>query len=136
MLCHICQREAIERCFTCGELFCEQHGSVNCARCETGVMAGDNRPDRITTKRLPETTANPWWRPREAPDFDPPACNTCQGLARYTCNQCGGKYCSEHAGRKGECGRCLKDRKNSNRFLLCVFAVVTLVLVVVMMLGK
>src|SRR5437773_2714137 len=103
MNCHICGQEAVERCFTCGELFCAGHGAghgkPNCMRCETGFMPGDRRADRICAVPLGKTARPGWWRPQEADDFEPPSCYECKGLARRSCMHCERLYCSEHAGK-------------------------------------
>ncbi len=52
MKCYICQGEAIDRCYTCGQLFCEQHGKINCSRCEHGFAPGDRRDDHVSIDRL------------------------------------------------------------------------------------
>ena len=38
MACHICSQEAVGRCFNCGQLFCADHGSENCTRCDTAAQ--------------------------------------------------------------------------------------------------
>lgn len=118
MNCHICQHEAVGRCYTCGELFCEVHGSVNCSRCETGIAPGDVRDDRVSRVRLTESTRPGWWRPQEAEDYEPPACAQCGGLARYACVHCGDRYCRAHAGGKGLCSKCARGLRGGNIFLL------------------
>ncbi len=110
MHCYLCQREAVDRCYNCGELFCEEHGSVNCVRCETGIMAGDSRADRISSVPRAQTTRTGWWRPQPAEDYEPPACYECEGLARYVCTNCGNRYCPEHAGKNRLCGQCQRCR--------------------------
>ncbi len=106
MTCHICGKEAVGRCYTCGNLFCEAHGQTDCARCETGFAAGDPRPDRVTTQRLARGGRSGWWRPQLAEDYQPPACYECKGLARRRCRHCGQLYCPEHAGPNGLCAGC------------------------------
>jgi hypothetical protein len=124
MNCHICNREAIDRCYTCGELFCEQHGKVNCTHCETGIVAGDARADRITKVRLPNAARPGWWRPQPAEDYDPPACQECRGLAPYVCASCGNRYCREHAGKNGLCGGCQRSLRGGNIFLVILVLVI------------
>jgi hypothetical protein len=131
MHCHVCGREAVDRCYNCGELFCEEHGNVNCTRCETGIVAGDSRADRISAARIQKTGRPAWWRPQEAEDFEPPACQECQGLARFVCANCGKRYCPEHAGKNGLCGRCQRSRRSGNIFL----AVMMLIVVALTVLG-
>jgi Family of unknown function (DUF5684) len=106
--CHICGQEAVDRCYNCGQLFCAEHGKVNCNRCETGIAAGDNRPDRVSTTRLREGPAgrHAWWRPQQAEDQELPACHMCQGLARRVCQNCRLYYCAEHAGPSHLCQEC------------------------------
>jgi hypothetical protein len=130
--CHICQAEAIGRCYACGELFCESHGRINCSRCATAIAAGDARTDRIT-ESLPAGGASQggkpvrpgWWRPQPAEDYEPPACQECQGLARYQCINCGNRYCREHAGSSGLCALCERSRRGGNIFLVILFFVLT-----------
>jgi hypothetical protein len=118
--CHICGAEAVERCFTCGELFCAAHGTVNCLRCETGIAPGDRRADRISRAPLAKGSRPGWWRPQPAEDYDPPACQECQGLARYICVNCQGRYCKDHAGKNGLCGSCQKSQRGGTLFILLV----------------
>ena len=132
MSCFLCERPAVERCYTCGELFCELHGSVNCQRCETGFAPGDGRDDRYTSRPPIKKTKNArdgWWRPRPAEDFDPPACHECQGLARYICLECGRHYCLEHAGKRGLCATCHRAARSGNLFLAALFAGIVALLV-------
>lgn len=121
MHCYLCSSEAVERCYSCGELFCAQHGKGDCVRCATGIIAGDNRADRISRSpgALPSRPA--WWRPKEAEDYEPPACHECQGLARSICVSCGNRYCREHAGKDGQCGRCHRSQRGSNVILALMF---------------
>src|SRR5437879_3712811 len=119
MQCHICSREAIDRCYTCGELFCDEHGRINCSRCTTAIAAGDARTDRVSGARLSNPTIRPgWWRPQPAEDYNPPECQECQGLARYVCVNCAGRYCREHAGRDGLCGPCQRSRRGGTLFMV------------------
>ncbi len=106
MSCYLCGDEAVSRCFNCGELICASHGKDNCLRCETGIAAGDPRPDRITEHPGGRMQKQGWWRPREAEAYQPPACYACKGLCRSRCQRCGQPYCAEHAGRKGLCQEC------------------------------
>jgi hypothetical protein len=120
MHCHLCDREAVDRCYTCGELFCDEHGRVNCNRCATAITAEDARPDRVSEARLSKTPAGRpgWWRPQPAENYDPPACHECRGLARYVCVQCGSRYCRDHAGKQGMCAQCQRSLRGGNLFLL------------------
>jgi hypothetical protein len=124
MHCHLCEREAIDRCYTCGALFCEQHGKVNCIHCETGIVAGDARPDRISAARLQNAVRPAWWRPKPAEDYTPPACQECGGLARYACRNCANRYCPEHAGKNGLCGQCQGSLRGGNIFLIILLFVI------------
>lgn len=109
MHCHICQAEAVSRCYTCGELVCAEHGKADsCPRCSTGIAAGDPRTDRISVKPLPQDPKHAWWRPQEAEAFTPPSCYECKGLARMVCRNCRAYYCSEH-GTKGLCQTCARS---------------------------
>src|ERR1700677_1220538 len=105
MSCHICGDEAIDRCYTCGQLFCADHGKVDCVRCASAIAAGDTRADRVSASRLRDDAARgkAWWRTREAEDFEPPSCHVCHGLARRVCTNCRQHYCGEHAGAADLC---------------------------------
>lgn len=129
MNCHICGQEAVERCFTCGELFCEQHGKVNCNHCETGYMPGDRRGDRISHVLLPTSARPGWWRPQEAEDYEPPACYECKGLARLRCRNCGNLHCPEHAGKGGLCQNCTRSAR-AGAYILAAVIVFILAMVV------
>jgi hypothetical protein len=107
MSCHICGQEAIDRCYTCGKLFCSQHGNVNCVHCETAIAPGDSRADRVSATLLRQKDGrSAWWRPQQAEDVELPACHTCQGLARTRCKNCEEYYCHDHAGPAGLCREC------------------------------
>ncbi len=109
MHCHICHQEAVGRCYTCGGLFCEEHGRVDCTRCATAIAAGDPRPDRISAVPMKSAYRPGWWRPQPAEDFEPPACYECQGLARRVCRNCGCYYCPDHAGPANLCAGCSRS---------------------------
>lgn len=111
MNCHICGKEAVGRCFTCGALYCVQHGTVDCERCETAIAPGDRRSDRISQRPLPPKVRYGWWRPIPAEDFDPPGCYACQGLSRQICRNCQQRFCPEHAGHPGLCLACTKSAR-------------------------
>ncbi len=110
MNCHICQSEAVARCFSCGELVCAEHGKgTSCPRCSTGFAAGDPRHDRITVEPLKNKESHGWWRPKEAEEYAPPACYACQGLTRAMCRNCQSHYCRDHAGFNGLCRACAQS---------------------------
>ena len=130
MKCHLCGAAAVDRCYTCGQLFCEQHGRTDCSACTEGIALGDPRPDRFTAERreVPRT-AKPWWRPQEAEDFHPPACYACGGLTRNTCSNCTRPFCPDHAGSGHLCRECY--RSGSMGFLAMGLLVLVLVLLAV-----
>src|SRR5262245_31601461 len=109
MSCHVCGEEAVGRCYNCGALYCERHGDGNCARCDTSIMAGDPRPDRITAAPRSSQKGLGWWRPQQAEGYTPPACYVCQGIAPQVCRHCQSRYCAEHAGAHGLCAECSKS---------------------------
>ncbi len=110
MPCHICQAEAVCRCYNCGELVCAEHGKSDlCPNCSTGFAAGDPRAGGICVEPLPNQQHHGWWRPQEAEEYKPPACYECKGLARAVCRNCQVHYCSEHAGRNGLCQDCARS---------------------------
>lgn len=130
MSCHLCDKEAIDRCFTCGRLFCAEHGTKNCTACQGAYQEGDPSGERISVIPTRSGKDNPWWRPQQADEFAPPACYECQSLTRAVCVACGRNYCKEHAGRNSTCRECSTASDMSlyvvGGFLL-VFAAVTLV---------
>ena len=130
MSCHICGEEAVERCYTCGQLFCDQHGGRDCLRCQTGVMEGDPRPDRISASLVSRSAKPGWWRSQQAEDFDPPACYACRGLARQTCRNCQSLYCPEHKGKNELCAACERSsRLGAYVFVGAVGSVALLILI-------
>lgn len=131
MNCHICGEEAVDRCYNCGELFCQLHGKINCIRCETGFMPGDRRADRISVVMLGKSARPGWWRPQEAEEYDPPACYQCKGLARRICRNCRNVYCPEHAGKGGLSLAC----ENSARLGAVIFMAVALSIVALIAIG-
>src|SRR5438309_189090 len=105
--CYICQAEAVSRCYTCGQLICGTHGGENCTRCNTSVAAGDPPALHVTAAPMRSTDAkHGWWRPLQAEEYKPPACQTCGALARRICRNCGTRYCREHAGPSNLCDEC------------------------------
>lgn len=124
MSCYLCEREAVDRCFTCGQLFCELHGKMNCQRCATGIAPGSGRDDRISALLLARNAKPGWWRPQPAEDFEPPACHECKALARRVCSNCGNRYCPEHAGKNGWCAACVRSARLGNLYLTFVFSLV------------
>lgn len=132
VLCHFCQQEAVGRCYTCGQLFCAEHGSRNCTFCETAIAPGDRRADRISAVPLEKKGhRGAWWRPLPAEDFEPPACYECKGLARRTCRHCGRLYCGEHAGQQGLCAAC----ERSSWVGLYILAGLALLILILVWLG-
>src|SRR5262245_48014346 len=122
MYCHICGAEAVDRCYSCGELFCPEHGKTrhgktDCVRCSTGIRAGDRRADRISAAPLMKNARPGWWRPQEAEDYTPPECYACGGLARSRCYNCHDLFCPEHAGASDLCLGCEKSAR-SGMFVL------------------
>ena len=109
MKCHLCSQEPVGRCYTCGELFCVHHGTVDCQRCETAFAPGDRRADRISLRPLPPKVRYGWWRPIPAEDFDPPGCYICTGLTRTVCRNCNQLFCKEHSGYEGLCETCTRS---------------------------
>ncbi len=128
MHCHLCNQEAVDRCYTCGELFCADHGRVNCRSCETGIAAGDGREERVSARPLAKAGRPGWWRPQPAEDFEPPACHQCKGLARRVCMDCQGLYCPDHAGKNGRCSLCEKNTRSGTLFLAIFFTIFAAVL--------
>jgi hypothetical protein len=127
MPCHICQAEAVTRCYTCGELVCAEHGKNDtCPKCNGGFAAGDPRTSHISDEPLAQKTAhNAWWRPQEAEEYQPPACYECKGLSRGFCRNCRARYCREHAGPNGLCREC---GRSANLGLYVIAAVAGLLL--------
>lgn len=126
MKCHLCGDPAVDRCYTCGQLFCDRHGRTDCSACTNGIAAGDPRPDRITAEPgLAPRSTHAWWRPREAEEYQPPACYVCKGLTRSTCHTCGRQFCKEHAGNERLCRSCYR----SSSIFLSAFAVLMLLVV-------
>jgi len=132
MKCHVCGEPAVDRCYTCGRLFCERHGEKNCSVCVHGIAAGDPRPDRFTAAPNHLSAPNKsWWHPQEAEDYQPPACYVCQGLARRTCQNCQRLFCADHAGNDHLCRQCYR----STSIGLIAFGVLMLLVVALALWG-
>ena len=128
MPCHICQAEAVTRCYTCGELVCAEHGkSANCPACSTGIAAGDPRTTHIVEepRRYPEP-AHAWWRPKVAEEYQPPSCYECNALSRAVCRNCQSNYCQEHAGVNGLCKSCGRSANMGLYIILIVLVLLAL----------
>jgi hypothetical protein len=111
MTCHICGQEAVSRCYTCGKLFCGEHGKENCARCSSAIRTGDPGQDRVSAARIRDHARPGWWRPQPAEEYAPPACYLCHGLARRVCTNCQKRYCLEHEGKGGLCSECAQSAR-------------------------
>jgi hypothetical protein len=127
MLCHICQAEAVTRCYTCGELVCAAHGkNANCPNCNTGFAAGDPRTSHIADEPIAnQELQHKWWRPQAAEAYQPPACYECKGLSRGICRNCQARYCQEHAGVNGLCRAC-GSSANLGLYVIALTAVLLL----------
>ncbi len=119
MQCHLCPQEAVGRCFTCGALFCADHGREDCDRCAAAVAAGAPRPRRRNAQHSGSRAT--WWRPQVAENYSPPACYECQGLTRKSCRHCGNWYCADHAGPQELCASCGRS-SNLGLFALAAIA--------------
>jgi hypothetical protein len=125
MPCYICGGEAVERCYGCGQLICEQHGKKYCERCQSGYVSGDPRRDRYSVEPTPASSMKAWWRPKPAEDYEPPACAVCKGLTRRRCYNCGSYFCAEHGTEAGLCLDC-----NKSSLIGCVIGLVILIFLI------
>ena len=128
MNCHICQAEAVARCYSCGELVCEAHGkSDHCPRCSSGISAGD--PRAVSRRPIVKDQQQAgWWRPQQAEEYKPPECYECKSLARGVCRNCAGTFCPEHAGVNGLCKACMLSANLGIYVFLGLFALVIVLL--------
>jgi len=128
MICHVCQADAVTRCYNCGELVCAEHGGKNdlCTHCSTGIVAG--KPGApISEKPMSEKPQHHgWWRPQEAEQYVPPACYECKGLTRAVCRNCQSNYCQEHAGPNGLCKACGQSANLGIYVFVAVFAMLVI----------
>jgi len=127
MSCHICQAEAVTRCFTCGGLVCAEHATgETCPRCSGGFTAAD--PRAVSAQPLGKDQHHGWWRPQEADEYLPPACYQCQGLSRGLCRNCQSSYCRDHAGPSGLCQACGRSANLGIYLIVSVFGLMALLL--------
>jgi len=66
MSCHLCGNEAIDRCYTCGRLFCADHGATSCVACQDAFQAGDPSFTRVSATPPRSGWDAAWWRPQKA----------------------------------------------------------------------
>jgi hypothetical protein len=127
--CYLCEREAVSRCYTCGQLICDRHGKENCVPCDSALVAGDPRGVQYngTGPRFPYSRPG-WWRPQQAEDYEPPACYACNAIARRTCRNCGDRYCPDHAGPSGLCQACGRSSWLGVFFFVFALAMMALIL--------
>jgi len=117
MICHICQREAVGQCKSCGKFYCPEHGDVWCATCAHGVSKAPLSQEQGTSG---------------------PGCYICRGPAAGACPKCGKFYCSEHGGRwrlwegsgKGFCQNCYESL--ASRYAIQLMIVIPIIVVIVM----
>lgn len=129
MQCHICKAEAVTRCYSCGELVCEEHSkNENCPLCSTGFTAAD--PRSISVAPLPKDAHKGWWRPQTAEEYKPPECYECKGLGRGVCRNCHCNYCAEHAGANGLCKACHRSANIGLYVVAAFFAFIGMLVVV------
>jgi hypothetical protein len=128
MNCHLCEAEAVTRCYNCGALLCAQHGKDdNCNRCTTAIAAGDPGGNRIAKTPLGPQKKAGWWRPQQAEEHPPPpACYACQGLTRAVCRNCQSPYCYEHKGPNGLCRECGRSARLGMAIFVGIFSFILL----------
>jgi hypothetical protein len=120
MTCHICQAEAVGRCYECGRLYCAAHDvQGNCSTCATAIHVSTD--DKVSTRVLPGRKARAWWRPQiDEDDPGPPSCYQCDGLANRVCRNCNSLFCPEHGRGVDLCAACARSSMMSLWIILGV----------------
>src|SRR5262249_3722698 len=95
MICHVCHRDAVGQCKTCGKFYCAEHGDVYCVVCAAAVQepGRGRRPGAEVFEHVRPEPAE------EAPAPAGPRCYQCGGPAEAACGRCGRFYCLVHGGR-------------------------------------
>jgi len=135
MLCHVCQAEAVGRCYECGRLYCAAHDvNGNCSGCATAIYVSTN--DKVSTRAMPSGTTKAWWRPQvEEDDTGQPSCYQCGGLANRICRNCTNLYCPEHGRGAGLCAGCARSSWMALWIIFGVLALLGATLILTMMVG-
>jgi hypothetical protein len=135
MNCHLCQSEAVGRCYECGRLYCAAHDvQGNCSQCATAIHVSMN--DKLSTRKLPGRATKAWWRPQvDEDDPGPPSCYECGGLANRVCRNCNNLFCSEHGRGVDLCASCARSSWMTAWIVLGVLAVLLAMLLLTTLLG-
>jgi hypothetical protein len=97
MICHVCEKQAIGQCKSCGKFYCSSHGDVYCVKCAGAVKPSGGRLDRELDFRLPEY-GGPERTGQPVKTYTGPTCHCCPSPATGACPDCGKFYCTAHGG--------------------------------------
>jgi hypothetical protein len=133
--CHVCQAEAVGRCYECGRLYCAAHDvQGNCSVCATAIH--EYTGDKVSTRALPGRTRKAWWRPQvDEDDPGPPSCYQCGGLANRVCRNCNNLFCAEHGAAADLCASCARSSWVAMWIIIGVLAILAATVLLTTLIG-
>jgi hypothetical protein len=123
--CHYCEKEALDRCASCGLGMCADHGNRYCQVCSGAVFSRERETGERQEQLFLQCPPKPMMKTIYLDDDDgPPECYACSGLARHVCQNCHEIYCREHAGTGGHCDQCSKAARVGNWMIAGMLVVI------------
>ena len=93
MICHVCEKQAVGQCKSCGKFYCGQHGDVYCTPCSTSI-----KPPGVAIERQVGFGVSGEPKLAAPPQTTGPRCYACQSSADRACSKCGVFFCPQHGG--------------------------------------